>query len=243
MNKSIAKFHWISKSIEVLLVGWGAWSIWCGVRGYSLWIWSVHGNRKVITSTAPSDSLLCLQGKSSDQYDCLIIIAVYYGCYWCCGSVYPRAYMCWIAFHQWFPGWKPHLTQPFLCGLRGCSPWIRSLHGNRKVITRTAHSDSLLCLQRKSSDQFDCLIIIAVYYGCYWCCGSVYPRPYMCWIVLGIRKNMFAFCINSERWDGAGSWNCSLWMTRTGLFYIVNTIAADGLAMQRARASAAVELT
>ena len=59
-------------------------------------------------------------------------------------------------------------------------------------------------------------------------------------------ENMFTFSIISQHWDATGSWNPSLWKTRTRLFCIVNTMGADDLAMQRAwraRASAAMIFT
>ena len=41
-------------------------------------------------------------------------------------------------------------------------------------------------------------------------------------------------------WDGTGSWNPSVWKIKTCLYYIVNNLVADVLAMQGARASAAM---
>ena len=51
----------------------------------------------------------------------------------------------------------------------------------------------------------------------------------------------FAFFISSQPWEDAGTfiWNYSLW---TDSSYIINTIAADGLATQGARASVAIDL-
>ena len=43
--------------------------------------------------------------------------------------------------------------------------------------------------------------------------------------------------------DGAGSWNLSLWKTRSPLFYIVDTMAVVGLAKQGASESTDVVLT
>ena len=64
-------------------------------------------------------------------------------------------------------------------------------------------------------------------------------KPLSCWISFTKHKIFFAFCIISQHWDGASSWNPSLWMTRTHPSCVVNTIAADGIATQGSRASAA----
>ena len=57
-----------------------------------------------------------------------------------------------------------------------------------------------------------------------------------------LKKNIFIFFIISHPWD-VGSWNYSPWMTGICLSYIVNTITADGLATQGAKASATMALT
>ena len=51
------------------------------------------------------------------------------------------------------------------------------------------------------------------------------------------------FCVTAPHWHGTGSWNPSSCKTRIYLFYIVNIIAADCLAMQGARASATMIFT
>ena len=56
-------------------------------------------------------------------------------------------------------------------------------------------------------------------------------------------RNMFASSIISHQWDGAGCWNPSTWKTMTSLSYMFNTMAADDLATQGARSSAAMILT
>ena len=56
-------------------------------------------------------------------------------------------------------------------------------------------------------------------------------------------KNTFAYFIIFQHWYGAGSANSSSWKTRTGLYYIVEIIAADDLATQGDSASAAMTLT
>ena len=53
---------------------------------------------------------------------------------------------------------------------------------------------------------------------------------------------MVAFSIISQHWDGAGTWNLSLWMTRAYLFCKVNNIVTDGLVMWGAMASTATVL-
>ena len=45
---------------------------------------------------------------------------------------------------------------------------------------------------------------------------------------------MFVFSIISQHEDVSGTWNHSLWETRSCLSYIVNTIAADGRVIQQA---------
>ena len=54
-------------------------------------------------------------------------------------------------------------------------------------------------------------------------------------------KDIFVFCIISQCWDGEGQWNPPMW--KWGSVYPVNTMAADGLVRQGARASAAIVLT
>ena len=56
-------------------------------------------------------------------------------------------------------------------------------------------------------------------------------------------KNIFTFSIIAQDWDDTMHWYDSPVEYKTFLFYIVNTIAADGLAALRCRASAAVVLT
>ena len=51
------------------------------------------------------------------------------------------------------------------------------------------------------------------------------------------------FYVIPPRWYDTGSWNPSSSKTRTYLFYIVNIMAADVLAMQGARASATMIMT
>ena len=56
-------------------------------------------------------------------------------------------------------------------------------------------------------------------------------------------KNIFTFPIISHHWDDAAIWNPSSWKTMTCIFYIFNSMAADDLARQGARASTAMILT
>ena len=70
----------------------------------------------------------------------------------------------------------------------------------------------------------------------------------ICWRIyasLGLNelrkiKNQFAFIINFQHWGGTGNWNPPCWKRRT---CTVNIMAADALAMSRARSSAAMILT
>ena len=55
-------------------------------------------------------------------------------------------------------------------------------------------------------------------------------------------NNRFAFYIISQHSDGTESWNPSLWRPRSCLFCIFDLMDADHLAIQRARASAAMLL-
>ena len=45
-----------------------------------------------------------------------------------------------------------------------------------------------------------------------------------------------------RHWNGAGNWNHFTWMTRSYWFYLINIIAANGLATQVARTSTAMIL-
>ena len=56
-------------------------------------------------------------------------------------------------------------------------------------------------------------------------------------------RNIFTFSIMSQHFDGTGCWNPSLWKTRTCLSYRINTMAANVLATQGARASTVMVLT
>ena len=56
--------------------------------------------------------------------------------------------------------------------------------------------------------------------------------------VWGRQVCIFTFCVIPPYWHDTGSWNPSSSKTRTYLFYIIKIMAADGLAMQGARASA-----
>ena len=47
---------------------------------------------------------------------------------------------------------------------------------------------------------------------------------------------VFAFYIISPRWNDVSAWNLSISMTKLCSSYIVNTLAADDLVMQEARA-------
>ena len=49
-------------------------------------------------------------------------------------------------------------------------------------------------------------------------------------IVLREHRYVFVFCIIPTHWDGAGSWNHSLWKAGVRTFYAVNNMAAYGLA-------------
>ena len=57
------------------------------------------------------------------------------------------------------------------------------------------------------------------------------------------RKHIFTFHVIPPHWYDTGSWNPSSNKTRTYLFYMVNIMTADVLAMQGARASATMILT
>ena len=46
------------------------------------------------------------------------------------------------------------------------------------------------------------------------------------------QENIFVFSVLSAHWDGGGSWNPSPWKIRTCLYYIINTMATDGLAIK-----------
>ena len=58
-----------------------------------------------------------------------------------------------------------------------------------------------------------------------------------------IIKTCLQFFHISRYWDGKCSWNLSSWKRMINLLYIINIIAADDLATQGARASAAMVLT
>ena len=58
----------------------------------------------------------------------------------------------------------------------------------------------------------------------------------------GIYKYIFVFSVISGHKYDLGDWIYSLWETRTCLYYIVITEAADDLVMQEARAPAAMVL-
>ena len=83
-----------------------------------------------------------------------------------------------------------------------------------------------------------------------WLTGSVWNIPcnmdinwqdkfVPCWIYLRKHKYVHAFSIVSQYWDGTDSWNFSSWKSRACLPCTVNTMAADDLATQGAKASAA----
>ena len=61
--------------------------------------------------------------------------------------------------------------------------------------------------------------------------------------ILKNTKYIFTFFMISQHWYGTDSWNLSSWKTRTCFYCKVNTMAADGLAMQGARSSSAMVLT
>ena len=56
-------------------------------------------------------------------------------------------------------------------------------------------------------------------------------------------KHVFTFYVIPLHWHAKDNWNPSSYKTRTYLFYIVNTIVADVLVTQGARASATMILT
>ena len=56
-------------------------------------------------------------------------------------------------------------------------------------------------------------------------------------------KHVFTFYVIPPRWHAKDNWNPSPYKTRTYLFYIVNTMVADVLVTQGARASATMILT
>ena len=66
--------------------------------------------------------------------------------------------------------------------------------------------------------------------------------PWLAKLFWGNIKNIFAFSVISQHWDGTRSVNPSSWMIRTHVSCMVSTMAADDLAAQGARASAAMVL-
>ena len=73
--------------------------------------------------------------------------------------------------------------------------------------------------------------------------GVTRPQWVKFWMDWMKHENIFAFSIISWYWDGPGRWNPLSWKSRTSLSNIVNNMAADDLAMQGARVSAAMILT
>ena len=61
--------------------------------------------------------------------------------------------------------------------------------------------------------------------------GSQWVNPLCAKFFQREHKHIFTFCVISPHWYHAGSWNPSSNKTRTYLFYIVNIMAADVLAM------------
>ena len=72
---------------------------------------------------------------------------------------------------------------------------------------------------------------------------QIWYQSLICWISLRKHKNIFTFSNHFSTLRCHRYWNPSSYNTRTCLSYGVNTIAADALAMQGARASAAMVLT
>ena len=56
-------------------------------------------------------------------------------------------------------------------------------------------------------------------------------------------KCVFVFHNITRKWNAAEGWNSVTWMTKIYPSYVVNSMAADGLATQGARASGAILLT
>ena len=67
--------------------------------------------------------------------------------------------------------------------------------------------------------------------------------PYFSWIYFKKYKNIFAFSIFSSNWGTVDSWNLSSWNMRIYGSYVINVMAADDLATQGARSSAAMAFT
>ena len=62
-------------------------------------------------------------------------------------------------------------------------------------------------------------------------------QPIICWINLNKHENIFF-----QDWDGIGSWYLCPWMIRANLTCVMYIMAADDMATQGARASAAMLL-
>ena len=74
------------------------------------------------------------------------------------------------------------------------------------------------------------------------CSPCHYINPSGMKYILENIKYIFVIYIISHNWDSAGTWNLTLWKTNTYWSYVVNTMAADELAIQEARASKTVVL-
>ena len=74
-------------------------------------------------------------------------------------------------------------------------------------------------------------------------CWQVWLSPFSCWINFRKLKNIFAFYINLQYWDGSGHWNPSSCNTGTRSSCIFSSMVVGHLVMQGTRASAALGLT
>ena len=61
--------------------------------------------------------------------------------------------------------------------------------------------------------------------------------PLSCWIDFRKYRNLFTFFMTSLHWDGTGCWNPFSLRTRTGLYGMVNVMAATVLTMEKVKAS------
>ena len=59
--------------------------------------------------------------------------------------------------------------------------------------------------------------------------SCLWVNHFMCWIVLWKHKNIFAFPIASQPWNGTSCWDPSSYKTSTFLSYIASTMAANNV--------------
>ena len=126
-----------------------------------------------------------------------------------------------LKFTKWPPGWHA-LFMIAPCHFRSSSCCV--LYDNIKP---TTFIDTACCRGGRAV-AMTCLLIF---------------RPLFCCIYFRKHEIVIAFSINSQHWDGIGSWKPSSWKRRTCLFGVVNTMVVDDLATEGARASATMVLT